>query len=426
MKNKDLSFNAIGTFIWVICALFFLYEFLLRTIIGTFQTPIMADLHLNALTFAIISSTAYQLAYGFMQLPVGFITARFGLKKTLTIAVVFCAVATFLFGLAFNFPIAVILRVLMGIGSAFGFVCLLVAVYDWMPHRHIALFIGLSQFIGTLGPMLAAGPLNAMAHDDHSNWRMIFFVIGASGIIIALLALAFVKNNRHKGGDAMSFKKVEIHEPVLKSLMKILSIRQTWFIALFSAFVYFAIEYLSENEGKLFLQLNGYSSGFSSYMITLSWLGYAIGCPVIGFISDRIKRRRTPMIFASILVIVALICIFYFTHIPLLLLISFFCLGLGASGQSIGFAAIAEQCQSQYIAAGLGFNNAMIMIIASIIAPTMGFILTHLAGGTHFTLHDYRLGFLFIVIFASLSLFMAVFGVKESFCKSQQEMHILG
>ncbi|WP_367608019.1 hypothetical protein [Legionella sp. W05-934-2] len=43
---------------------------------------------------------------------------------------------------------------------SFGFICLLISVYDWLPRKNAALFIGLSQFIGTMGPMLAAGPLD--------------------------------------------------------------------------------------------------------------------------------------------------------------------------------------------------------------------------------------------------------------------------
>lgn len=70
-----------GLIVWLICALFFLYEFLLRTILGTFQPSLMSQMHLTPVTFALLSSTVYNLMYGSMQIPVGFITERFGLKK---------------------------------------------------------------------------------------------------------------------------------------------------------------------------------------------------------------------------------------------------------------------------------------------------------------------------------------------------------
>ncbi len=78
--NNRLSFLAIT--IWLTCAVFFMYEFLLRTILGTFEHQIISDLDLSILTFSILSSTAYQLTYGIMQIPVGIITDKLGLKKS--------------------------------------------------------------------------------------------------------------------------------------------------------------------------------------------------------------------------------------------------------------------------------------------------------------------------------------------------------
>ena len=71
MNNK---LSLLGIVIWLTCAAFFMYEFLLRTILGTFEHQIISDLDLSILTFSILSSTAYQLTYGIMQIPVGIIT----------------------------------------------------------------------------------------------------------------------------------------------------------------------------------------------------------------------------------------------------------------------------------------------------------------------------------------------------------------
>ena len=54
---KENQFSSKGLFIWFVCAIFFLYEFLLRTVLGTFQQPIMHDLQISTIEFSIISST---------------------------------------------------------------------------------------------------------------------------------------------------------------------------------------------------------------------------------------------------------------------------------------------------------------------------------------------------------------------------------
>ena len=75
-------------------------------------------------------------------------------------------------------------------------------------------------------------------------------------------------------------------------MRSIFSSKQVWLIATFSARTYLAIEYLSENAAKSFFTVKwGFDAKFSSYLITLAWLGYGICCPSLGTISDRIKRR---------------------------------------------------------------------------------------------------------------------------------------
>lgn len=416
--SQNQKMSVAGTIIWLICALFFMYEFLLRTILGTFEHPIMHDLNLNLVSFAILSSTAYQLIYGIMQMPVGIITDQLGLKKTLFIAVMFCAVTVAGFGMSFGFDSALIFRILMGLGSSFGFICLLVAVYDWMPRKHIALFIGLSQLIGTMGPMLAAGPLNALSTHSDLPWRYIFYVLGFIGIGIAVLVLLFVRNNTDYTG---SFRILKRPKPLKNNFFSLMRQQQVWYIAVYSACVYFAIEYFSENSGKAFLILHGYSSYTASYMLTVSWLGYAIGCPLLGFISDRLNNRKHVMLFAAIFGFIATLCIVYFPINILMISFAFFGLGIGASGQSIGFAIMAEQCNQNYLAAGLSLNNAMIMLVTSLMAPLIGAILSHASQGTQLSIANYQTGFILILIIMFVGILISTLLIKETFCKSTKE-----
>lgn len=414
----DNQISIKGITVWLVCALFFMYEFLLRTVLGTFQHPLMSDLALSPVTFAILSSTAYQIIYGLMQIPVGIITDRFGLKRTLFCAVLFCALANVGFAFTHEFTTAVIFRLLMGFGASFGFVCLLVAVYDWMPHKNIALFIGISQFIGTMGPMLAAGPFNTLAQNEVINWRLLFLGLAIFGGFLALLVLFFVDKNRRTQG-----KFIILSRPthITTNLSRILKQKQTWYIAIFSASVYFAIEYLSENEGISFLLKKGFSSGFSSYMITVAWLGYALSCPLLGFISDKIQRRKPVLLISAVIAFIALTGIIYLPLGKGLTLVCFALLGFGAAGQSVGFAVMSEQCKGDYLAAGLGFNNAMIMMFAAANAPLIGMLLSNLSKVYPTGLASYQNAFLIMLGLVMLAIIMSIFGIQETFCKSMRE-----
>ena len=193
VKNR---ISLIATFIWLICALFYTYEFLLRTILGTFEHQLIIDLNLNVVTFAILSSTSYLIIYGLMQIPVGLLIDRFGLKAVLTFASFICSLSVFGFAIIHQFGSALSMRLLMGFGSSFGFICLLTAVYDWLPQKNIAFFIGISQLIGTMGPMLAAGPMSSLTNHAAVSWRQIFHILGCAGLVLTVAIFFIVRKNK--------------------------------------------------------------------------------------------------------------------------------------------------------------------------------------------------------------------------------------
>ncbi len=408
-----------GTAIWLICALFFLYEFFLRTVIGTYQVSLMHDLELSAVQFALISSTFFLIVYGLMQIPVGLIVDHMGLKKSLMLASVACAISTFGFSYSENFITASIFRMLMGFGASFGFICLLVSVYEWMPSKYRAIFIGLSQFIGTIGPMLAAGPLSSLSIEHGVSWNNIFIALSVIGVVLSVVSLFFVENNKEiKAGFIILHKP----ETVLNSFKRLFKKIQPWYIATVSAVIYFPIEYLSENEGRIFLNLKGINIEDASYMITTSWIGFAIFCPLFGLISDWLDRRKLFLVLTSGITFFAMLLLIYAEN-SYLLFFSFFLIGVGASGQVIGFVNISENFKKQFTAISLALNNAVIITFAAIMPPILGFFIEHISDVV--TIQTYQTIFMVIVVFAALAFAISFFFIKETFAKSTSEFTIL-
>lgn len=419
MSNEQASLK--GLSVWIVCVLFYLYEFLLRTILGTFQTPITLDLNLNPLNFALLSSTAFLFIYGIMQVPVGAILGKFGLKKGLFFAAVICTLSTLGFALSSNYEVALLLRSLMGLGSAFGFIGVLYALYDWMPYKNIAFYIGISQFLGTLGPMAAGGPLSALAHSSSISWRVIFFALSIMGFILALLIVFFVDKNRKIEGGFFILKKPR---QITKELVAMMRDKQVWYIALYCAFNYFSLEYLSENECKNLLMAKGFSSNFSSYMITLAWLGFAIGSPICGYFSDKVSKRKPFLLLSSAFVLFSLTLIIYLPLSEIGISILFLMFGMGVGGGTLGIVIMGEQFQSQQVSTGLGVNNSFAILFVSLLAPCISFLLTFIAKGTVYSLVDFQYAFLVLVLLPLLSL-ITLFKIKETFAKSSKELIIL-
>jgi MFS family permease len=400
------TYTTKGFLTWILCVLFFLYEFLLRTITGTYQQSIMQDLHLNSFQFSLISTTSFAVMYGAMQIPVSFIINTIGLKKALLIGTLSCALSLIGFSFSYNYSMALLYRICMGFGASFGFLSLLVSVYEWIPLRYSAICIGVSQFIGTIGPMVAAGPIDSLSQTFEINWRYIFLFLSGVGFFLTILIALFVQNNEKN-------TNTQIQKPIL--FRQLFSNIQPWFIAFASAILYISIEVFSENEGRSFLSLKGLRS--PSYMITVAWLGYAIGCPFLGCISDLIQRRKIIMIACAVLSIVSMHTVFYSSN-KQILFCAFFFLGMSASGQSTSLASIAEQFKKQNAVLGFGLNNGMITVVAVINASLVGLMLDYSKQNSPLPIHTYISAFTTLIVTAFISLIVSTFFIKETYQKS--------
>ncbi len=423
-KNNN-KISALGLSIWLIAAAFFLYEFFLRTFVGTVAHQVIADLHLTAETFALLG-TAYFGAYGLMQVPVGMLADKFGVKLIMIFATIICTVATFLFAHSTGFTTAFLSRFFMGFGSSFAFVCLLSVVLTWFPHKYFGFFAGLSQFIGTLGPLLAGGPLIAIIIKLHETWRMALMQIGFFGVILAVLILVIVKNKPKESTKKVYF--LQRPESLYIQTKRLMSNPQVWMIALFSATVYVSISLLSAVWGTDYLEAKGFTQETAAYMISIAWIGYAIGCPALGLFSDLLRRRKPALILSALLGLLSiLLIIFYPFPNTYIFALAFFVFGIAAAGQNVGFAIISEQVTPKVRATALGLNNGMIGLFSAILPPLVSLLIILPANNnlSLLTPHDFLWAFLSMPLLYAIALVISVFYIKETYCRPQKETVIL-
>lgn len=426
MQQMKQKIRLLGLFIWMIAAVFFLYEFFLRTFAGSIAHQLIHDLHLNIEQFTLIGS-AYYLAYGLMQMPVGILADKFGVKKIMIFATLTCALATFLFAHSHSFVEAIFGRFFMGFGSSFAFVCLLVIASNWFPKRFFGFFAGASQFIGTMGPVLAGGPLISWLVDSHTSWRFALSSIGAFGVVLAILSFFFVKNKPKGGQNNLLF--LSKNESIKIRLKRLFKTKQAWTVAAYSASVYVSIAVMAAVWGTDYLQAVGLPQKSAAYMISIAWIAYAIGCPGFGFLSDLTKRRKPFLILCALLGLVSMSLILYrhFTSESVYDVL-FFMLGLAATGQNIGFAAIAEHTSPNIKASALGLNNGLITLSGAIIPLAVGYLISLSSGGSnaqHLSLHSFIFGLSLLPLAYVISLIISLFLFKETYCKSQKGLIVL-
>lgn len=418
-QQETTGISTLGLIIWSVAAFFFLYEFFLRTFVGSVAHQVIPDLHLNAESFGIIGSV-YYIAYGLMQVPVGILIDKFGLKSIMLFATVTCVAGTWLFSASEGFYSALLSRLLMGIGSSFAFVCLLTTVVTWLPKTRFGFFAGVSQFIGTMGPLLAGGPLIAFIHQEHESWRMVLNQIGLLGVGIVLAVLFFV---REKPRDANSGVITLNHRISFRqNTLSLLKNKQAWFIALYTASSYVGMELLGAIWGTEYLQARGFSQAISADIISIAWFGYAIGCPLLGALSDMSKRRKPTLMACAVLGFAATSLLLYssLSNNAWFCAVLFCLIGIAASGQNIGFAAIAEHTAPEIRATTMGFNNGCTVFFSA----SLPFLISALIRSDDLV-NSFTLAFSVLPLLYLIAMVVSTCFVHETYCKPQKETILL-
>jgi len=164
--------------------------------------------------------TSYVVAAAVMTAPVGWLAARFGIKKLLVICVSGFTVASMLCGIAQNIEEMVLFRVLQGMfGAALVPLSQTVMLEIYPPERR-----GWAMSLWGMGVMIGPimGPMLGGWITDSYSWRWIFFINVPVGIATVLGLLAFMgetAGNRSLSFDWLGFAALSIAIGALQLLL---------------------------------------------------------------------------------------------------------------------------------------------------------------------------------------------------------------
>lgn len=398
MKNKPslpLSRSALAWLTWGLAALFYYYEFALQVSPSVMTTQLASVFQVQAAGLGKLAAS-YFYAYAFMQIPVGFLLDRFGPRLMLTIALLICALGSFLFSRTISLTTAEWARFLMGMGSAFSVVSCFKIAANWFPPQRFALLTGLLVTIGMLGAAGGEAPLALLV--TVSSWRAVLIGFAVVGLVLGVLIWLIVRDYPPDAIVAPPPVDTIPHLGVLHVLSKILRQRQIWLATIYGALMFaptiafgdlWAIPYLTTHFAI--------SKTTAGAIMTLFFIGWAVGATGFGAYSDLIKRRKPALYISSIGALITVCLLLYLPNtIPWIMIFLFF-FGFFSAGFLPIFSIVKEISSGEYVATALGFTNTLNMLVGGVILqPVIGVLLDHLwsgellvSGQRYYALQDY-------------------------------------
>lgn len=172
---------------YVLGVLFIVYvlNFIDRQIMSVFIGPIKAEFGASDTEMGLLVGFAFAVLYTFAGIPIARLADRWNRRNIIAVGLVTWSAMTIASGLAKSFAQLVVARVGVGIGEAAGTPPAHSLIADYFPlrKRGTALAIYSSAvFVGSAIAYLGGGYLL-----EKFDWRTAFIIIGAPGILVALL-----------------------------------------------------------------------------------------------------------------------------------------------------------------------------------------------------------------------------------------------
>lgn len=363
----------VATIAWVVAAVYFFYQYVLRSSPSVMIPQLSEAFGMSALGVASILGLFYY-GYSVFSLVAGAAMDAFGPRKILPVTALLIGVGAALFAIS-NSQVASVGRLLQGAGGAFAPVGAIFIAVEYFPASQAATLIGATQMFGmaggaagqfAVGPMMAAG----------LRWDRFWIAMGICGLLISVLLFFLLpKQETEKSGNwirtAMAGFSVVFKNPqsILCGLIAgLIFIPTTIFDMVWG------VRYLQEAHGVEYA-----SAVMRSATVPFGWI---IGCPLLGFISDRIGRRRPVIIGGAIALLVCLAWILFGRSGIFPPYVIGLMAGMASGSGMVPYTVIKEANPPQFGGTATGVMNFLNFTFSALLGPVFGWILQYVSGGT--------------------------------------------
>jgi MFS family permease len=241
------------------------------------------------------------VVYAGMQVPVGLLLDRFGPRRILTIGVVVLTVAQAGFAFADSFAVALAARVLVGLGDAMTFVCVLRLVNTWFPSRRIPLVTQLTGVLGQTGAIVAAAPMAWSLRE--LGWTPTYLAAASIGLFLLVALLVVV----HDEPGSPRVLGAPLSWPTVRA-----SLAESWRHpgTRLGFWVHFTTQFSATTLGLLwgypfFVRGEGRTSAEAGALLTLLVLAVMVAGPVLAWAITRDPWQRSSIVLGIVWSIVA-------------------------------------------------------------------------------------------------------------------------
>ena len=386
---------------------------------------LMAAFNTTASSLGVLAAT-YFYVYTLMQVPTGILVDTLGPRRILLLGSVVGGIGSLIFGMAPSLELALVGRTLIGLGVSVTFIAMLKIIAVWFDERHFASVVGVSMLVGNLGSVLAGAPLSWLAQT--AGWRGVFIGIAGLSLVLGVACWLLVRD-RPEPATPDGNAQIKPHfdrTVVIGSLLSVIRNRDTWPAACVNfglAGSFFAFAGLWATP--FLTQVHGLTRNVAANHLSLYFAGFALGCVLIGTLSDRIGKRKPVLIVTShLFVLIWLVWLFGGTLSLSVSYALFALMGLTSASFTLTWACAKEVNPPLLSGMSTSVTNMGGFLAGALLQPLVGRVIDwHWQGGLTpagarlYTPEDFHVGLLLMAGFASLGA-LSSWWIRETGCRN--------
>jgi MFS family permease len=406
---------------WICAAIFYLYEYFVRVIPSVMGNDLQAAFNANAATIG-FACGLYYIVYGPLQLIVGSFYDRFGARKLLTGSIILVLSGCFLAACPFpNIYLFAAGRLLMGVGSAFAFIGTIYVATVWFPATKLAFLSGLTTALGMSGALLAQAPIARTV--QLINWRNTWLLAGLLGFGCLFLIIRRLpptpewETRRH---DTYFDSNRHALSQFIAGFLLVARNPQTWIIGSIACVLFMPLVVFADFWGIQYIELlTGATKSQAALANGMLYLGWLLGSPVLGALSDYLSHRRNFLSYSCLFSTLLLLMLLLPSHLSLVATGGIlFSLGISSSPEVICFIANVELNPPFLKATSVAMVNTIVMLFGGLMQPLCGLLIDFRCRAIPLVSNGYALGhYRFALLMLPIATFAGLvlsFFMKES------------
>ena len=390
------------TFAWLLTAVFYFYQYAMRSAPAVMMPDLTQAFGMTAVGIASLVGLFYW-GYAPFSLIAGVAMDQVGPRAVVPLGAAFVAVGAILFSTG-DTTLGSVGRFMQGAGGVFALIGAIYLVSTYMPASRAATMIGVTQMFGMAGGsagQFAVGPIIA----GGVQWDSFWLVTGIIGIPIAIFLFVLIPSRKAASGTQAPGLSA-----ALRGFGTVFANPQSILCGLIAGLIFMPTTIFDMVWGVRFLE-EAHNIPYSEAVLRSASVpfGWIIGCPLLGWISDRIGRRKPVILGAAIVLLMCLALILFgprdvFPPYALGLVT-----GIASGSAMINYTVIKEANRPELSGTATGVINFINFSMTALFGPIFARMLTAASAGGERELGHYQETFQPLLYGVALAVLLTLF-----------------